>query len=123
MARKTIFEKLTDKPEKIRIDLEDFDQDEQNKILFGSCYIVMAKDKFLSNWGHAEGKTCYQAVICFSGEHYYNVRKSFIKDESFSHVHTYTSLDTWYESLRYKNGLICIKNARKCHAWNGEGEV
>lgn len=119
MAYKTTWEKLTDKVTKIR--LEDFTPEEQQKIMFGSCHVVVAKDKFLSGWGVAENQNCYQVVICFTGELFYYVRKHFKHSSEFSRVFEYLNFEDFLKSRR--KGVLTVKNARLCHAWNGEREV
>lgn len=116
MAKKSTWAKLYDKANKI--DTDDFN-DEEIKSL-DEAMVVCAKDKFLSGWGQAEGKSCYQAVVCFTQKLFYNVCDSMENDDTFTLVCRYRRMEDFLKSNR--KGILCVKNARLCHAWN-KGET
>lgn len=113
MAKKSTWSKLYDKASKI--DTDDFNNEEIKDL--DNAMVVCAKDKFLSGWGMAEGQNCYQAVVCFTQRLFYHVCDSLESDKTFTLVCRYRKIEDFLKSNR--KGILCVKNARLCHAWNG----
>lgn len=113
MAKKSTWSKLYDKASKI--DTDDFNDVEIKDL--DNAMVVCAKDKFLSGWGEAEGQNCYQAVVCFTERLFYHVCESLENDDTFTLVCRYYRMKDFLKSNR--KGILCVKNARLCHAWNG----
>lgn len=53
-------------------------------------YIIKAKDKMLSNWGKATGKTHIQLIACKTEKERATILKDLYNDKSFGYVNWYT---------------------------------
>lgn len=112
MTKKSNWAKFIDKVTKI--DFEDFTDEEIKS--FDNALIVCAKDKFLSGWGVAEGRSCYQVVVCFNQKIFYNICDSLHNDDTFTLVCKYRHVEDFLKSSH--KGILSVKNARHCPAWN-----
>lgn len=91
---------------------------------FDKCFVVIARDRFLSGWGIAENKTAYQVVLCFNESQAQTIKRNLDGMKDFTHVQ-YFGLQYFLESkiCTGKTQVTSLKNANRCPAWNGGYKV
>lgn len=113
----TIFNKIVNKCDKVRA--EDFTEEQINLINNGyNFYVVIARDNFLSGWGEAENKSCWQVVICWNALQRDKVLSTFKTDHSFKYARDFEDFKNFL-NRKFVKSLLTLKNANQCHAWNG----